>query len=124
MKLKKINILALTRVRNESLIINDTINYLSQIADGIIVFDDDSTDDTKKILKKSPYVIKIIENNKWLDYDRSKLETSHRKELLKEARKINPDWIIYHDADERIENFQQVRNFLLSDESEKYLVLK
>jgi glycosyltransferase involved in cell wall biosynthesis len=112
-----IAILAMIRIRNESLIIEDTLEHLSSIADAIICYDDASTDSTLNIIKKYPKVIGIIHNRKWLEKpeDRIIRETSDRKELLELAKSFKPKWILSADADERFVG--DIRTFLLGEES-------
>jgi hypothetical protein len=97
-----IKIIGITRIRNEELIIEDTLKHMSNIVDAIIILDDYSTDSTLKIIKKNKKVAEILCNKYW-EKDRTAQETQHRKLLLDEAKKFNPEWIFYFDADERFE---------------------
>lgn len=112
----KNKIIGLTRIRNEELIIKDTLDELSKFVDGIIVYNDCSTDKTYEICISHPKVIKVINGKKWRDKGRELEETRNRKILLDEAKKYKPKWLIYIDADERLEG--NIRKFLLSKESE------
>lgn len=96
-------IIALVRERNESLILKDTLDHLAKFADGIILFDDASTDDSTKIAKDHPAVIKVITRKKWQKKHREWTETVDRNILIKYAKKYNPEWLFYADADERFE---------------------
>ena len=53
-------IIGMTRIRNEQLIIKDTINHLASFCNEIYVYDDHSTDDTYKICVNHPKVTKVI----------------------------------------------------------------
>ncbi len=95
--------MGLTRVRNEALIIKDTLDHFAAFCDaGIVVFDDCSTDDTAEIMVKHPAVVKYIGNPKW-QTDRTTEEWRHRQIVLDAGREFKPDWFLYFDADERIE---------------------
>jgi len=96
-------VFGLTRIRNEELIIQDTLDHMDTFCDGIIVYDDSSTDSTLDICKKHKSVIKIIENKNWSE-DRLTAEYASRQELFLEAKRHlgEDDWFVYMDADERI----------------------
>ncbi len=115
--IKKIKIVAILRVRNEELIINDTLNHLSTICDGIICYDDSSTDRTFEILCAHRNVFAVIRNNEWLPnpIDRIYRETQDRSELLQLAAEYEPEWIFCVDADERF--IGDIREFIYSDKS-------
>lgn len=110
-------IIGLIRVRNESLILSDTLEHMRSFCDFIIAYDDASTDKTYQILKKHPSVVAVIRNSKWLPNieDRLKCETQDRLELLNLAKQFNPQWFIYMDADERI--IGDIKEFIKSEES-------
>ena len=105
-------IVAMLRLRNESLILQDTLDHLAGIADAIVVFDDASTDDSAAIAKRHPAVAIVIENKRWNHKNRPWEETSNRAKLLKESRKLGSEWLLYCDADERFEG--DVRSKILS----------
>lgn len=97
-------IIGLTRIRNESEIILDTLNHMATFCSEVIVYDDCSTDDTVEICKSHSIVSKVIEGKTW-SLDRFKEEYANRQHLFLEAKKIldKDDWFVYMDADERIE---------------------
>ncbi len=102
--MEDIPLVVLLRVRNEELILEDTLNHLSGFADLIVAYDDASTDQTREILRAHPKVFLIIENSFWLSSiaERLQSETRHRGLLLQEARKRwNFRWCMCCDADER-----------------------
>jgi hypothetical protein len=111
----EIKLLAILRIRNEELIIEDTLNHLSQFCDAIICFDDSSTDHTFDIIKEHSKVIAIIRNFNWLKNADQRIicETTDRYEMLKLAKEYCPDWIICADADERY--LGDIKEFLSSD---------
>lgn len=104
-------ILALMRIRDEELLIQDSLDHVATFADGIIVFDDSSTDDTVAIVAKHPSVVEIIRNKKWKSTERHWEETANRRLLLNRSRHFSPTWVFYCDADERFEG--DIREYLL-----------
>jgi len=106
-----IEIIGITRIKNEELIINDTLNHISQFVDGVIVLDDCSTDKTLEKVIKNNLVIRVLKNRKWIK-NRIFEETHHRQMLLDVAREYEPKWIFYFDADERFEG--NIKKELLS----------
>ena len=95
-------IIGLTRVRNESLIIADTIRHFLGYCGHIILYDDCSTDDTIEIAEAAGGDrITIICGSEWR-LERTAEETRHRALLLDYARAMGADWCLYFDADERL----------------------
>ena len=99
---KSIRIAGITRIRNEELIIEDTLNHFGRFCDWIYVYDDASTDNTVEICRSHPKVKAIIENKEW-DKDRLRAEFESRQAILNLAQVDSPEWLIYFDADERVE---------------------
>ena len=97
-------IFGLTRIRNESLIIKDTLDHLAGFCDAVFVYDDASEDGTFEICKNHKIVKDILRNNEWKE-DRLVEEYSNRQDLLNLARlhASTDDWFVYIDADERID---------------------
>jgi len=91
-------ITGITRVRNESLILEDTLRHYLGFLDSVILYDDDSTDATADIAASFDRV-QVIRGDKWR-LDRTAEETRHRALLLD---KCQTDWIFCFDADERLE---------------------
>lgn len=97
--------IAISRVRNESKIIKNTLDHVSKYFDKIIIYDDCSTDNTVEICKKHPKVETVICNTKWAEIakERSKYEGIGRQIPYLAALSYNPDWIYNFDADEYIQ---------------------
>jgi Glycosyl transferase family 2 len=98
-------LVGLTRMRNESLLLPDTLDYLGRHVDAIVAYDDASTDDTVEILRAHPKVALIVANQVWeQDVAARKLaEGRHRGLLLDMARRQLPhEWMLCFDPDERV----------------------
>ena len=98
-------LVAMTRMRNEALILPDTLDYLSTRVDAIIAYDDASTDDTVEILRAHPKVALIVANRVWeKDVEaRKTAEARHRGLILDMARDRLPHaWTFCFDPDERV----------------------
>jgi glycosyltransferase involved in cell wall biosynthesis len=98
-------LVGLTRVRNEALLLPDTLDYLAGQVDAIVAYDDASTDDTVEILRAHPKVALVVANQSWEpDMAARKLaEGRHRGLLLDMARAELPhDWMLCFDPDERV----------------------
>jgi len=97
-------IIGLTKIRNESKIIKETLDHWGKICTGgIYVVDDASNDNTVEICKEHKDVKKVIEIKSW-DYDRERAEWFNRQLALEKAQaEAEPDdWFVYFDADERL----------------------
>lgn len=102
--LATVPLVVLLRVRNEELILKDTLNHIAEFADFICAYDDASTDQTREILKSHGKVVLIVQNDHWQSGIENRLlsETRHRGLLLQEARKrLAFQWCMCCDADER-----------------------
>ena len=62
---KKHLLVGLTRIRNETLLLPDTLDYLAGQVDAIVAYDDASTDETVEILRAHPKVALIVANQAW-----------------------------------------------------------
>jgi len=103
-------LIGMIREKDESLILQDTLDHVAKFVDGIIVYDDASTDDSVKIALTHPAVLQVIVNKRWKKSGRIWEETYSRKLLLNTAKRYKPEWLFYFDADERFEG--DIRPFL------------
>lgn len=101
--------------------LKEVLNKAKEYIDNAVIIDDNSTDNTiniiKEELKNIPYV--IIENKA------SKFSNEYelRKQQWEETIKINPDWIIFLDADEILEDKfkDKVKDMINNREVDGYL---
>lgn len=106
-------IIGLTKVRNESLIIKDTLDFWARYCNGgIYVYDDASNDATVEICSLHP-VVKDVIGGKFWDPDREKAEWFNRQTILMRAQQdAGPDdWFVYFDADEHLYDFNHYELF-------------
>ena len=106
-------LVGMTRVRNESLLLPDTLDYLGRHVNAILAYDDASTDATVEILRAHPKVALIVANQSWEEdiAARKLAEGRHRGLLLEMARAELPhDWMLCFDPDERVTG--HLRGFL------------
>lgn len=98
-------IAGITRVRNEELIIKNTLDHVSQLVDEIYVYDDCSTDNTVKICKSHRAVRGIIEGKTWSGTPEARkvAEGYLRQEVYQWAASQGNQWVYCFDADEYIE---------------------
>ena len=98
-------LIGITRIRNEALILRDTLDYVGKHVDAIVAYDDASTDRTLEILGGHP--------QSRSDRDKSVVGNGHRGTpdcrgrhrglLLQTAREhLQFDWMFCFDADERV----------------------
>ena len=98
-------LVGMTRVRNEALILPDTLDYLARHVDAIVAYDDASTDETVEMLREHKKVALIVANQSWEEdiAARKLAEGRHRGLLLEMARAELPhDWMLCFDPDERV----------------------
>jgi len=93
----------ITRVRNESLIIDDTIKHFLQHCEHIFLYDDCSTDDTvQRAERAGGDRITVVRGDEWR-INRVAEETRHRGMMLDMARNSGAQWVLCFDADERLD---------------------
>ena len=92
-------ITGISRIRNESHIIKDTLDHVSTLVDDVVIYDDCSEDDTVAICEAHPKVKKVLRGHEWSP-SRDAQEGPLRQMAYDEAMKGKPDWIYCFDADE------------------------
>lgn len=100
-------------VRNGEEELPEYLAGVGEFADDVIALDDGSTDATLRLLRASPLVSAVLTNPVrpsyagWDDY-------ANRTRLLAAAEASAPDWVIWIDADERLESSDAavIRDFL------------
>lgn len=110
---KDIKVVAIMRMRNEELLLKDSLDHLSSIVDGILIFDDVSEDGSTKIALNHPLTLELIKRKRWQKKNRPWSETTDRNILLKRSKKYTPDWVFCVDADERFEG--SIKDYLLNE---------
>jgi glycosyltransferase involved in cell wall biosynthesis len=90
-------LVAILRIKDQILTIEDCFSKLSTLVDEIVVVDNGSTDGTLEAYKKYPKVVRVLETVGFNE-GRDKI-MAHE-----EAKKRNPDWILWIDGDEVFEN--------------------
>ncbi len=98
-------VIGMLRVRDEEDLVADALDHMAAFSDGgVFVYDDVSTDRTAEIASAHPAVLRVIRGESW-DADRERAEWEHRAALLSAAREVatEDDWLVYLDADERVE---------------------
>ena len=98
-------IIGITRIRNEEEIIGATLDHIASFVDGVVVFDDASTDKTVEVCQRHRLVREVIRNTHWEpnSQERNIAEGNYRQQAYEAALKYNPDWVYCFDADEYIE---------------------
>lgn len=71
-------------------------------ADAVIVLDDGSTDETLDIAASTPLVSDVLRNEPRSGYAGWN-DGANRRRLLQAAKKLDPDWVVFLDADERLD---------------------
>lgn len=97
-------LIGLTKIRNESEIIQNTLDHWGKICTGgIYVYDDVSEDNTVAICEAHKSVKKVIRGKYW-DVDRERSDFMTRQDVLVTAKMDanDDDWFVYFDADERM----------------------
>ena len=102
MREKKMKIYSISRIKNEMDIIETFIRYNSNITDGMIILDNNSSDDTGKILDalKGEYPNLHVYDNHFESHHDITLEINYLLDLA--VNEYEADMIVPLDADEFI----------------------
>jgi glycosyltransferase involved in cell wall biosynthesis len=90
-------LVSILRIKDEIKYIRRCLDKMSELVDEIVILDNGSTDGTLDVYETYPKVVKVLQT-KGFDEGRDKIM------LLDEAKKRNPDWIIWTDGDEEFES--------------------
>lgn len=104
---KSYPLIALIPTYNESERITDCLRSVEKYCDGIILLDDDSTDDTYQIAQSEKLLVKAKKQRTEFN------DKQNRNILLDIASFFKAEWFIFIDADERFdERFVDLRNII------------
>jgi len=92
-------LVAMLRTKNTGPSFKDCLSRLSALADEIVILDNGSTDDTLEVCRTFPKVVQVLLRNDTGDYH----EGRDMRLMLDEAKKRNPDWILFVCSDEVFE---------------------
>lgn len=99
-RVRRVRLLATTMVRDERRFLPGMLRSVGPQVDGIVALDDGSSDGTDRLLEESPYVIEVLRNPpSRASWD----EPAGHRQLVATALRLQADWIISVDADERLE---------------------
>lgn len=88
----------------------------ARFADALVALDDGSTDDTRDLLAASPLVAVLLANRRRAGYGGWD-DAANRARLLAAAGRLDPDWVLFLDADERLDpgDARALRRFVRTD---------
>lgn len=94
-------VIGLTKIRNESLILQDTLDHYAQFCDEIYVYDDGSTDGSDGLAYQHSAVTKLIRGpHDPHPYSHGRQRQAAMMEAITDGGR--PDWFCSFDADERL----------------------
>lgn len=89
-------VIALIQIHNEKKHLPDVLKHLDTMCDGIILLDDESTDDSYELAMSDKLILKVQKKREGFD------DLLNRNILLDLASFFNNEWLIFIDADERL----------------------
>ena len=95
-------LVCLLAVRNGAADLEGYLESAERFADAVVALDDGSTDATAELLAAAPLVRKLIRNprrDSYAGWD----DAANRQALLDAASELEPRWVVFVDADERID---------------------
>jgi glycosyltransferase involved in cell wall biosynthesis len=95
-------IACLLPVRNAAHLLPGYLESAAQFADAVVALDDGSTDDTRVVLQAHPLVRTVL-TNRQRDTYLGWHDGGNRNRLLAAAGELQPRWIFWLDADERLD---------------------
>ena len=106
-------VLCLLPARNCEADLPGWLESVRPLADGVVALDDGSTDRTAELLQASPQVVRLLHNPRRTSYAEWD-DAANRQRLLDAAVEIGPSWVLFLDADERIDadDARALRRFL------------
>ncbi len=109
-------ITCLLPARNAAAELDGWLESVARFADSVIALDDGSTDDTAERLGAHPLVRRLLRNPERPTYEGWD-DAANRQRLLDAAIEDGADWVVYLDADERIDadDAQALRAFVDAD---------
>jgi glycosyltransferase involved in cell wall biosynthesis len=110
------SIVCLLPARNAAPELPGFLESAARFADGVVALDDGSTDETAAILEGSELVRALVREPPRPGYSGWD-DARNRRRLLAEAAALEPDWVVFLDADERLDaaDGAALREFLLGD---------
>ena len=107
-------------VRNGERDLPGWFDAIDGLADAVVALDDGSTDGTVGVLAASPSVRRVLRHPSRADaagWD----DAGNRQELLEAAADLAPRWVMFLDADERVDpdDAAALRSFLASAEADR-----
>jgi glycosyltransferase involved in cell wall biosynthesis len=109
-------IACLLPARNAAADIPGYLESVQGVGAAVVALDDGSDDETPDLLSQSPLVEVLMRNpprDGYADWD----DRENRRRLLAAAKEVDPEWVLFLDADERIDadDALALREFLVSD---------
>ena len=114
--MSRARIVCLLPARNAAAELPGYLSSAERWCDAVVALDDGSTDETAGILAEAPLVERVLTNaprEGWEGWD----DADNRRRLLEAAEELDPGWIAFVDADERLdpEDAEALREFLATE---------